>query len=288
MRQRLISAAVLVPVVVIVFLLGAPWLTLFIAALAALAAYETSQLVQRAAIPASTWLPVIWAPLAVLVVAESVEPAFELHLALVLPGAALLFVIAAMLAFRQPTPADGFRSWVGTLFAAGYPAMLAFLAAFVGAGPKLPDATFLGQHFDTGRLLLLVLVLTVWSLDSFAYLAGRFHGRGRFFNNISPTKTWSGAIGGSIAAIVVCAVLMSAIGMSLLGGALLGVVIAITAQAGDLAESMLKRAAGAKDSGTLIPGHGGFLDRLDSFLFAGPAMYASLVVVSAVYATSLL
>jgi phosphatidate cytidylyltransferase len=287
-QQRLISAAVLVPVVVIVFLVGAPWLTLFIAALAAFAAYETAQLVRRAGLPTSLWFPVVFAPVAVLVMALSVEPGFELHFALVAPGIATLFVIAAMLAVRQPTAADAFKAWIGTVFAAGYPALLAFLAAFVGVDAKFPDATVLGQRFDTGRLLLLVLVLTVWSLDSFALLAGKFHGRGRFMNHISPNKTWSGAIGGSIAAVVVCALLMGLIGMSVIGGALLGVVIAVTAQTGDLAESMLKRAAGAKDSGTLIPGHGGFLDRLDSFLFAGPAMYTSLVVVAGVYATSLL
>jgi phosphatidate cytidylyltransferase len=99
-------------------------------------------------------------------------------------------------------------------------------------------------------------------------------------NHISPNKTWSGAIGGAIAAIVVATLLFAAMGRSPIGGALLGVVIAIFAQAGDLAESMLKRAAGAKDSGTLIPGHGGFLDRVDSFLFAAPAMYAALTIVT--------
>ena len=85
-------------------------------------------------------------------------------------------------------------------------------------------------------------------------------------NHISPNKTWSGAIGGAVAAIVVSTRCLQLGNMDPLAGVIVGAVIAVTAQAGDIAESMLKRAAGAKDSGTLIPGHGGFLDRVDFFL----------------------
>ena len=136
-----------------------------------------------------------------------------------------------------------------------------------------------GDDLMPAGIWLLILVLTVWALDSAAYVVGRSFPRGRFMNHISPNKTWSGAIGGTIAAVVVCTLSLS--------GRLdqlpcrhrpWRLAIAIAAQAGDLAESMLKRAAGAKDSGTLIPGHGGILDRVDSFLFAAPAMfYVALV-----------
>jgi phosphatidate cytidylyltransferase len=129
-----------------------------------------------------------------------------------------------------------------------------------------------------GKIWLLILVATVWTLDSAAYVTGRFFPRGRFMNHISPNKTWSGAIGGSIASVVVCTVLVAGAGMSVLGGALIGLVIAVSAQLGDLTESILKRAAGVKDSGTLIPGHGGVLDRVDSFLFAAPATAVAVVV----------
>ncbi len=124
-----------------------------------------------------------------------------------------------------------------------------------------------------------MLLLTVWTFDSFAYLAGRTFRRGRFLNHISPNKTWSGVIGGTIAAVVLAAVLTWAAGGGPIGGLVLGFVVAVAAQAGDVAESMLKRTAGAKDSGTLIPGHGGVLDRVDSFLFAAPAMFGYLVLV---------
>jgi len=286
MRQRLISAAVLVPVVVIVFLLGAPWLTIAIAALAAMAAYETTRLVQRAGLPASTWMPVVAAPMAVLGFAWVVGPErLPTAWTVVAPGVALVLVVSALLAFRQRDPADGFKAWIGTTFASLYPSLLAFVAAFVGLSAVTQDGEIFGIPLDTGRLLVLFLLLTVWTLDSGAYLAGKFHGKGHFMNHISPNKTWSGAIGGAIAAVVVATILFAGMGRSPIGGALLGLVIAVFAQAGDLAESMLKRAAGAKDSGTLIPGHGGFLDRVDSFLFAAPAMYGALAVVSLLRAT---
>lgn len=289
MRQRLISAAVLVPVVVILFVLGPPWLTLGIALLAALAAYETTQLVRAAGLPSSTWLPVIWAPLAVLGFAWFVGPgAITLGWALVAPGIAVLVVVAAILAFSKRDPVEGYRAWVGSVFAGLYPGLLAFPAAFIGITPAPQNVVLLGYPLDNGRTWLLILVITVWTLDSAAYLVGRLYGRGRFMNHISPKKTWTGAIGGTLAAVTVCTLLFAASGQSQVGGALLGLVIAVTAQAGDLAESMLKRAAGAKDSGKLIPGHGGFLDRVDSFLFAAPATYASLVTLGVLRAAGVL
>ena len=278
MRQRLISAAVLVPVVVVLFYLGAPWLTFAIALLAALCAYEAAQLVRAAGMGASTWIAVTWAALAVLGLAWFVGPVpLAFGWALVAPLFALLVVVAAIDAFRRPDPDAGFRRWVGTVFAGLFPGMLAFAGALIGVAMPEQDVVFFGYPLDNGRTWLLVLVLTVWTLDSAAYVVGRFFGRGRFMNHISPNKTWSGAIGGTIAAMAVCTVLFAGSGQSQVGGLLLGLVIAVTAQAGDLAESMLKRAAGAKDSGTLIPGHGGFLDRVDSFLFAAPATYSTLV-----------
>ncbi|MGI8929619.1 MAG: phosphatidate cytidylyltransferase [Candidatus Limnocylindrales bacterium] len=289
MRQRLISAAALVPVVVILLVLGPPWLTIGIALLAALAAYETTQLLRAAGLPSSTWLPVIWAPLAVLGFAWFVGPgAITLGWALVAPGIAVLVVLAAILAFSNRDPTEGFRAWIGSVFAGVYPGLLAFPAALIGIAPTSQDVLLFGYHLDSGRTWLLILIATVWTLDSAGYLVGRLYGRGRFMNHISPKKTWSGAIGGTIAAVVVCTLLFTASGQSQVGGAFLGLVIAVTAQAGDLAESMLKRAAGAKDSGRLIPGHGGFLDRVDSFLFAAPAFYASLATLGVLRAAGVL
>jgi phosphatidate cytidylyltransferase len=275
MRQRLISAAVLVPVVVIVFLAGRPWISLAVALLVLLVAWETAQLVRAAGLPANRWLVVV---LGLLLIAH-----FELTNSnltfyygwpsqiaeLVVIGWA---VVAALDGLRQTDPRQGFIAWAGTLLAGAYVSLLAFVVAV---------ATFhVGDSSGQGGRWLLVLVLTVWSLDSAAYVVGKYFPRGRFMNHISPKKTWSGAIGGTVAAIVVCTALVVALrdGVNPVVGVILGVVIAVSAQAGDLVESMIKRAAGAKDSGTLIPGHGGFLDRVDSFMFAAPAMYLTLLV----------
>ncbi len=287
MRDRLIGAAVLVPAVVIVFLLGDPWLTFALAALAGLAAYETVQLVRGAGLQATSSLAIVTAVLAVGLTRLMLGPIEiggialapidgDLVLPLVLSLVALVFGIAGFLALRRLDPAEGYRSWTGNTFAALYPSLIAFVAGILAVAPALSPTSAFSNVLDGGRAWLLILVLTVWSFDSFAYLSGKYHGKGRFMNHISPNKTWSGVIGGTIAAIIVCALLVSATGQHWFGGVVLGLIVAVTAQAGDLAESVLKRAAGAKDSGNILPGHGGILDRVDSFLFAAPAMFITL------------
>jgi phosphatidate cytidylyltransferase len=116
-------------------------------------------------------------------------------------------------------------------------------------------------------------MVSVWGMDTAAYAVGRAIGRRKLCPGVSPGKTVEGAL----AALVAPAVLISAagyrLGLPLHHGIILGGGIGVVGQAGDLFESMLKRRAGAKDSGTLLPGHGGILDRFDSLLFAAPLAY---------------
>jgi phosphatidate cytidylyltransferase len=273
-RERTLSATVIAAVVITVFLLGQPWLTLAVALLAALASLEVFRLLPAAGFPTETLPGAIVAPLAVLAMGL-LEPTAGWIAVFV----AAVLIVLAIDAFRRPEVRDGFLAWVGGSFGALYVSLLAFVVAIVVAAPTIPaDATISGS-LEAGRTWLLVLVLTVWSYDTFAYLAGRTFKRGRFLNHISPNKTWSGVIGGTVAAILVAGGLAWAAGQWLPGGLLLGFLVAVAGQAGDVAESMLKRTAGAKDSGQLIPGHGGILDRVDSFLFAAPVVFAYLLVI---------
>ena len=277
MRERAISAVVIAAVVIVFFLLGQPWLTLGIAALSVLAAVEAFRLLPPAGFPVQPLPGVLLPPLLVLAMGLDLVDA-----GWVAVYAAAVLIILAIDAFRRPEVRDGFLVWVGGSFGAIYPAMLAFMAAILVAAPDVPDDALLGGTFLTaGQIWLLVLVLTVWSFDTFAYLSGRTFKRGRFLNHISPNKTWSGVIGGTVAAIIVGGALAAAAGQWLPGGLLMGLLVAIAGQSGDVAESMLKRTAGAKDSSNLIPGHGGILDRTDSFLFAAPVVYAYLLVIGA-------
>jgi phosphatidate cytidylyltransferase len=138
---------------------------------------------------------------------------------------------------------------------------------------------------------ILAFVVT-WLNDTFAYFAGRFFGKHRMLPRVSPKKTWEGFAGG-MAGSVAGALLVLALkpympadpeelrGLTVAGCVLLGLVAGVLGPVGDLAESMLKRAAGVKDSGKLIPGHGGLLDRIDALLFVGPWVYAFAALAAA-------
>jgi phosphatidate cytidylyltransferase len=116
----------------------------------------------------------------------------------------------------------------------------------------------------------LLVVATVWGTDIGAYVIGRIFGGKKLAPKISPGKTWSGSIGGLTAGALAAAISASFLGGNIWLAFAIGAAISIAAQAGDLAESAIKRKLGVKDSGDTIPGHGGLFDRLDGFLAAAP------------------
>jgi len=180
-----------------------------------------------------------------------------LAVALVATGhllAAVIVLAISTLGVAALAPAK-WRTWI----AAGVP-----YAGALGVAPVV-----LRSDSEDGFLAVIFLFAIVWTTDVVAYFSGRAIGGPKLMAQVSPKKTWSGAIGGTLAAVVVAFVLAKVMALSgLFAIAMLAVVLSICAQGGDLFESFLKRRFGAKDSGHLIPGHGGLMDRLDGFITA--------------------
>lgn len=266
MRERAISAAVLVPVLLIVIAIGGPVLALAVTLVTAIAAVEVFRLLHGGG----------YAPFLALGTAFAVTIVLDAAFPEVLEGSGLLLgaigiVLVAVASFIKADPRDGLQSWMATVFGAFYISLLSFIIRLGHVGPDVPASAplnFLGAE----RGWILMLLLTVWAFDTGAFLVGRTFGRTKFIAHISPAKTVEGVAGGVVASTIVVAALLLGLGQNPVHALLLGPLVALAAQAGDLAELVIKRAAGAKDSGTIIPGHGGVLDRVDSFIFAAPVM----------------
>lgn len=138
------------------------------------------------------------------------------------------------------------------------------------------------RSLPDGLVLVTLLLLVVMTTDICAYFAGRAIGGPKLFPAVSPKKTWSGAAGGLSCGIAVGWGLAAAFGASVLLAIALAALISVAAQIGDLIESWLKRRARVKDSGSIIPGHGGILDRLDGYLAASPVLAASVLLMDGV------
>ena len=130
-----------------------------------------------------------------------------------------------------------------------------------------------GEGRAGGAAWLLIVLLGTAACDTGAYFVGSAVGRHKLIPHISPGKTWEGLLGGALGGIAAALALSGALRLDTWQAALLGLVVCASAVLGDLTESLLKRAAGVKDSGNLIPGHGGILDRVDSILFVLVAVY---------------
>lgn len=137
---------------------------------------------------------------------------------------------------------------------------------------------FFIRNFEQGRFWILFLLSIVFANDTFAYFVGKGVGRRKLAPLVSPGKTVEGAIGGLIGGVIAAAIFQFFFKqLAFAETAMLAIVIGIVGQLGDLFESMIKRSAGVKDSGNIIPGHGGALDRIDSLIFAVPFLYYYLV-----------
>ncbi len=268
LQQRVVTAVVLAPIVTFIFYLGgAVFVALLMVAL--MCAYqEWIRISYRTTAP-------IWpkkleytamATLA-LTICMAYSVTYALAFALCGIGTVITAIIAHLYLERGPRSAATL-STIGVVYLGIAGLSLVWL--------REQGAIVTPQH---EWALLLVIILHVWATDTFAYIFGRLIGGPKLMPRVSPKKTWAGLIGGSISASIVMGWLA---GWALLPHAnwfyFLGVVLAVMAQIGDLIESHLKRLAGFKDSGTILPGHGGILDRIDGLIMAAP-IYAVVIYV---------
>ncbi len=275
--KRELAAAVAIPIVLVVLFLGPPLLfNGLVAAIALGAVWEFYRIAEKTGHP----------------VAKTVGIAAS---ALLLGGAALLW---GPLRFETPSgnlveivvksrPGFWYAAGLATVFFAAIAPMVSRVppaAALAGAAATifgvvsiaLPAAAMCLLRAHSPRAVLMLLLL-VWACDSFAYYFGRRFGRHALAPVVSPKKTWEGSIAGFAGATIFGAVAGTWWFLPELGpamGAAAGALASTAGQLGDLVESLWKRGAGVKDSGTFLPGHGGFYDRIDSLLFAAPVLAA--------------
>ncbi len=253
--KRLLTAAVLLGLLLAVLLLAPAWAFFLVLLLfGLLALWEYLELVARASSPPPRW-PVYLVAVGVWVVGGW----FSGHLlAAILVGGLLLFVSAVW----------GSREVAEILpaAAAGVFALLILAAPF---------ALLLDLRSGTdGQWVILYLFVVVWVGDTAAYFVGKAVGRHQLVPRLSPAKTVEGTAASLVAAVAVSFFLFrSWFPFTPAHGLFLGIIVNVAAQFSDLAESALKRSAGVKDSSALLPGHGGVLDRIDSLLFAIPALW---------------
>ncbi len=264
MRTRLISSAVLVPPVVAALWLGGLVWAGLLAVAAVLVSVEGVQLLRATGCRPS--MPVCAALAAGLVLAARLATPEMVTLVLV-AGVMAAFVDQLARAPAQRSALD----WAGTV------ALPAYVGSLLGFAVRT-------REIEAGLAWSAVLLLLVWTNDSVAFLAGRRWGRRPLAPTISPQKTIEGAAVATLATILAAGLAPGVIAhLSALADPTghwsvpafvgLGLAVSVAAPLGDLSKSLLKRSAGVKDSGWLVPGHGGLLDRTDSLMFAAPVVY---------------
>ncbi len=255
--SRIVISIVLLPIVLGAVYLGGWWVFSLVALAAGIALHEYWLMARQL----SPLAPAGYIGVALALVGAELS-GVRWMLAGILSAFVLAFVLKAISEARAAATAAISATIMGTLWIGGGLGFLILLR-------DLP------QH---GRLALVTLLVAVWAGDTFAYFGGRLIGRHKMAPATSPGKTWEGFVFGTSATIFVTFVaLYKQDFLTIRESIILGVVLALAGPIGDLFESLLKRDAGVKDSGNLLGGHGGMLDRLDAFLFAAPAAYFTIL-----------
>ena len=258
LKKRVVTALWGIPLLVIAvwFDEPLPWFTIFMAIWGLLTAFEFYRLVGVSKILSLSVIGLLWTLLFIL----SPHCDYQFTVPFLLTSAIVLSLIWLVL---RPQKEGAFLGWVWTMagiFYVGW--LLSYLVAL---------------RLDGGRNWAFFALFTTFGSDTAAFFIGQALGRHHLAPKISPHKTWEGSIGGAIGAMLVSLLFVAPAPLSLplsyVEAILLALVVSVLGQFGDLAESLLKRNLGVKESGKAIPGHGGFLDRTDSVVFAGVVVY---------------
>ena len=270
MLLRTITTLVAIPAIVAIVWLGAPWLTILVLIIVVLGIRELYRLLPPGTGPLPAFLGGLWAIALVLgaQAASNLDSFLLISAGILAVGVfvGLLWMVAYYSGGRCPTAA---------LYLMGGPVYVGFLLAHSLA---LRD---IGETGDVGREWLLFTILVIFATDTGAFITGSILGRHHMAPSVSPNKTWEGAAGGLACSLVVAMVLGLVFDLTVprWQQVVIGATVGVLAQWGDLLESKLKRLSNVKDTGSIIPGHGGVLDRLDSVLVSVPAVYYLLATV---------
>jgi phosphatidate cytidylyltransferase len=269
LKERTLTSAWYATLLVVIVWFGrGPGFTALVATFGVLAALEFYRMVASSAKPSPlTYFGLIWTAFFILSRNSDLLSLLEAHfnpdlLTPLLITSAIVLSLIGLLTRRQKE--GTFSSWAWTIAGILYIGwLLSHLVALRG--------------LNSGRNWVFLVLFVTWVSDTTAFLVGRRFGRHKLAPAISPSKTWEGTIGGICGGIAVSTLFFAPTSFQLplsSGQAiLLGALTSILGQVGDLVESLLKRNLGVKDSGRLMPGHGGILDRIDSLIFAGIVVY---------------
>jgi phosphatidate cytidylyltransferase len=272
---RVLFAAVAAPATIYIVRAGGAPLAILLSAAAAIGAWELFRLAKASGSEPLMWLGIPLSAMLPLYVALEPRGTFELPPALL--AAMLLLVLAAAIWLRGASgrPLEAVAT---TLLGIGYTGGLLSFAEGIRYHRYLASDA-------GGTALLLLPVLLTWVNDIGSYFSGRLFGRRKLLPSISPGKTVAGAVGGFVAGVAFCWIYVprvlqpvARLGMTPRNLLVFAIVVCAVGQIGDLAESLLKREAGVKDSSGIFPGHGGMLDRIDSLLFVLPTAWALFTV----------
>ena len=263
LKQRLLTTLIGLPIVIAAVWFDEPlsWFTVFAVVWGVLAIREFYRLVATFKVPLLTTFGVIWTALFII----SPHVKYELTAPILFTSGVVISLVWLVL---KPQKESAFAGWVWTMGGVIY---LGWLLSYMVA-----------LRLDGGRNWVFLALLTTFASDTAAYIVGKAWGKHKLALHISPHKTWEGAIGGVIAAVGVSllSLLPTPLHLSLTWwqAMVIGLLVSVLGQFGDLAKSILKRNVGVKESGNLLPGHGGALDRTDSVVFAGVVVYYAFLI----------